>query len=327
MPSPKPMSDPALLVLGASLYQMPVIHRAKARGIRVVTTDNVPSNPGHAVADVAYSTDTTDPHGVLEIARRERITGVIAACTDVAVPTAAFVASSLGLRGPSPRAAEVLCDKARFRAWQAECGLPTPPCVTLASSEPPRAPTPEGPWVLKPARSSGSKGIFIVRSLEELAERLPETLAFGPSALVEGFVPGVQLTCEGLLRDGAIVAVWLTRRETAPAPWVATWGHTLPSGLDANAESAVVAAVLDVMRRLDVHDGPFDADVVWDGEKCTILEATPRLGGNSLSRLIETASGFDLVDEAVRCACGEDFGLRAPDPARPAAVVLLGATS
>src|SRR5262249_17684232 len=94
--------DRTLLVLAASLYQIPVTERAKARGSRVITTDNVPSNPGHRLADRAYSVDTTDQAGVLEIARRENVAGIIAACTDVAVPTAAFVAARLGLRAPPP---------------------------------------------------------------------------------------------------------------------------------------------------------------------------------------------------------------------------------
>ena len=86
------MSRPALLVLAASTYQLRTIRTAKRLGYRVVTTDNVPTNPGHALADQAYSTDTTDLEGVLAIARRERLDGVIAPCTDVAVPTAAVFA-------------------------------------------------------------------------------------------------------------------------------------------------------------------------------------------------------------------------------------------
>jgi biotin carboxylase len=321
------MSDgtTTLLVLGASPYQLPVIRRAKARGLRVVTTDNIPGNPGHRVADVAYGVDTTDGRGVLGIAVAEQVGGVIAACTDVAVPTAALVASELGLPGPPVVAAEVLCDKLRFRRWLEGVGLPTPRSVAV---DPLDARWPgEGPWVLKPIRSSGSKGIFIVRSHQDLMARLPQALEFGGQALLEAFIPGEQLTCEGLLRDGAVASSWVTRRETAPEPYVATWGHQLPSRIGAEAEQVVVAAVHDVLSRLGVQEGPFDADVVWDGDRAHLLEVTPRLGGNSLSSLIEAASGLDLVDEAVCCACGLPFGERRPTPTRPAALLLLGALS
>jgi biotin carboxylase len=308
-----------LLVLAASSHQVPIIERAKARGFRVVTTDNVPSNPGHRLADRAHSVDTTDAEGVLEIARAERIDGVIASCTDVAVPTAALVASRLGLRGPSPEAAAVLCDKRRFRSWLVEQALPAPMCLS-----PDAWPETGGAWVLKPERSSGSKGIFIVRSKEELAARLPETLSFSKRALIEAFIPGEQLTCEGLLEGGTVVASWVTRRETASSPYVATWGHRLPNRLDAQANAAVIGAVHDTFTRLGLRDGPFDADVVWDGERAWILEAAPRLGGNSISRLVKIASGVDLVDEVVSYAIGDSFGRISGANLRPAAVVLLG---
>lgn len=321
------MTTGTLLVLGASLYQLPVIARAQSLGYRVVTTDNVPSNPGHAIADVSYAIDTTDAAAVLTIAKNEKIAGVIAPCTDVAVTTAAHVASSLGLRGPSVRAARILSDKERFRAWQREMNLSTTEvcAVTSRACEPPFA-VQDGEWLVKPTRSSGSKGIFVVRSQEELARRLPETLAFGPEALVERRVAGVDLTCEGMLRDGELVASWVTKRETAPPPYVATRGHLLPSGLGEAVERTVAMEVARTLHLLDVRDGPFDADVIWKAEdgECFIVEATPRLGGNSLSALVEAASGFRLIDESIACACGADFASTPPGPARPTAIVLLG---
>src|SRR3954466_5787906 len=105
------MPERTLLVLGASLYQLPVIVRAKEMGLRVVTADYLLQNPGHALAAASHIVDTTNVEGILAIAKQEKIDGVIAACTDVAVPTAAFVAKDLGLRAPGWRAASILCDK------------------------------------------------------------------------------------------------------------------------------------------------------------------------------------------------------------------------
>ena len=49
-----------ILVLAASRYQLPTITSAKRLGYRVITTDNLPENPGHALADVNYLVDTLD---------------------------------------------------------------------------------------------------------------------------------------------------------------------------------------------------------------------------------------------------------------------------
>ncbi|CAN5923645.1 hypothetical protein BH11MYX4_BH11MYX4_04620 [soil metagenome] len=109
------MSEGSLLVLGASRYQLEVIQKAKDLGYRVVTTDNVPGNPGHTVADQSFVVDTTDLDQVLEIARREQVIGVVAPCTDVAVPTAAHVSDALGLCGIPFQSARSLTSKLLFR--------------------------------------------------------------------------------------------------------------------------------------------------------------------------------------------------------------------
>src|SRR4051794_19514480 len=120
------MNERTLLVLGASVHQLDVITRARARHLRVAVADNVPENPGHGLADVSYLVDTTDVDAIDAVARAEHVDGVIAACTDVAVPTAAAVSARLGLPGVDPAAAALVTSKLAFRAWQHEQGLPAP---------------------------------------------------------------------------------------------------------------------------------------------------------------------------------------------------------
>src|SRR5262245_43793251 len=125
------MARKTLLVLAASTYQLDAIHAAKRAGYRVLTTDNLPTNPGHTIADRSYAADTTDREAVLAIAWAEHIDGIIAPATDVAVPTAAYVADQLGLPGPPLPAAETLTEKLRFRAFLQESGLPCPATFTV----------------------------------------------------------------------------------------------------------------------------------------------------------------------------------------------------
>jgi biotin carboxylase len=316
-----------LLVLGASPYQLDAIRTARRLGWQVLTTDCVPGNPGHALADRSFGVDTTDLAGVLAIARAERIDGIIAPCTDVAVPTAAYVAQELGLHGIPPRAAAVLCDKIAFRAFQAEQGLPHPEVLPLETLPTSRVALRDGAWVLKPARASGSKGIFVVRTQEELEQRLPETLSFDPQgrAQLERFIDGTQHTAEGVLRGGRITLLWVTDRDTAPLPYVATHGHRLPAREEGRVVGPLREQLEHVFAELVVREGPFDCDFVMGAGRLVLLEVTPRLGGNSLSALIRQCTGFDLVEYAVRAACAAGAALpETPPRVGPGAVVLLG---
>lgn len=316
-----------LLVLGGSVYQLETILTARRLGYRVVVTDNVPSNPGHRIADRSRSVDTTDRDAVLALARDEGIAGIIAPCTDVAVPTAARVAAALGLPGPPEASAEILCDKIRFRGFLTAHGFPCPGWSEFsAEAEPAARPWGTGRRVMKPDRSSGSKGIFIVGSREEFLGRVRECLAFSPGGrgVLEEFVDGHQGTCEGILVGGRVVRSWVLDRITAPEPFVVTRGQRIPSRLQPADRSRVLGAIERIFALLEVADGPFDCDFILAPDGVRILEMSPRLGGNSISSLLRKSTGYDLVEYAVRQACGDAPPVSGGLEIRPTAVVLLG---
>lgn len=321
------MTEKTLLVLAASAYQLDAIRAAKSAGYRVVTTDNVPANPGHALADRSYAVDTTDREAVLKLARAERIDGVISPATDVAVSTAAYVAERLRLPGPPLPAATILTEKIRFRAFLKERAFPCPETFAVAGPELRSALRFGGRrWLVKPNRASGSKGVFIVASPEEFRLRAAESVAFSAdrSAVLEEYIEGTQHTCEGSLRDGRIAFCLTTDRFTVPPPHTATSGHRVPTRLDQAVQSRALQTIESIFVHLGVRSGAFDCDFVANGDAIHVIEMTPRLGGNSLARLVRAATGFDLVEYAVRHACGDDTPVPKVAEVAPAAIMILG---
>jgi biotin carboxylase len=315
------------MVLAASIYQVPAIEAARRLGYRVVTTDNVPSNPGHALADASHCVDTTDLPSVLALAKSEKIDGVISPGTDVAVATAAFVADRLGLPGPGLEAAQTLTQKRSFRNFLQRAGLPCPAVAERFEPGEVAGLFENRSWLVKPNRSSGSKGVFVVHSSLELASRIEESESFSldGSALLEEFIEGTQHTCEGFVRDGELVVALVTDRDTVAPPHTATKGHRVPSLLGAAQRRESIAAVEHVLRLLNIRNGPIDCDFVVNDRGIFLIEVTPRLGGNSLSRLVAAALDFDLVSAAVRAACGDAVAIPAERAPNAAAIVILGA--
>ncbi len=302
------MNKKTLLVLAASLYQIPVIETAKRLGYRVVTVDNVPTNPGHKLAAVSYNADTSKRDDVLGIARKENISGIIAACTDIALPTAAYVAEKMKLSGPPAISADIICNKVSFRHWLNEQGLAAPLAFNVNRDfTPAKKLFKDHGWVLKPDRSSGCKGVFIIRAIEEYADRIQETLDFSPTStgILEQFIEGVQITCEGIIAEGKIRAAWILDRQTAQPPYVTTIGHHVPSRLPADMQEKFIIALEDIWKRLGITDAPFDCDAIITDHSFYVIELSPRLGGNSISTLLKYATDFDIVEYAVRLACGE----------------------
>jgi biotin carboxylase len=312
-----------LLVLAASTYQIPTIEAAKRLCYRVITTDNVPANPGHTLADASFRVDTTELDGILSLAQSQGISGIIAPATDVAVVTAAYVAKQLCLPGVPLPAALILTQKNGFRDFLREGGFSSPQAFWIAADALPRDDLFEGQrWVIKPNRSSGSKGVFIIRTAEEFAIHVSESRAFSGdrTAVLEEFIEGTQHTCEGILHEGRIVLALVTDRDTAPPPHTTTTGHRVPSRLARATQDKAVTVIAETFSRLGVTSGPFDADFVAQGDRIFLIEMAPRLGGNSLSRLCQASLNYDLVAYAVRQACGDPFPI--PELCKPKPMIL-----
>jgi biotin carboxylase len=311
------LSGRTLLVLGASVNQVPVIQRALELGVRVITVDNTPANPGHAMAAASHTVNTTDLSAVLALAQREGIHGILAAATDVALPTAAGVAAALGLVGPPVAAVPALVVKSRFRALQVELGLPFPAAWL------PGAP---GRFIAKPCVGSGSRGARIAQGAEiEAARDEAARISLDGAATVEEMLEGPQHTLEGMMQDGRVAAMLMTDRRTAPPPHVATCGHRVPSAAPPEVMAALVAQIETVFVALDYRDGPFDGDAVATPGGPVLLEVTPRAGGNAMMRLMEVATGIDYRGHLIAHVLGVAGPPLAPLAPRPAAAEILGA--
>ena len=103
-----PSEGRSILLLGGSRHQVPAIEAAKRLGYRTVLCDYLPDNPGQFVADAFYQESTTDRELMLTIARREGVSGVLSFGSDVAAPTASYVAESLGLPANPLDSVEIL---------------------------------------------------------------------------------------------------------------------------------------------------------------------------------------------------------------------------
>ena len=72
-----------ILILGAGIYQVPLIKTAKRLGIYSIAV-SIPGNyPGFELADKVYYENTTDYEKVLDIAKAEDIDGIVTAGTDL----------------------------------------------------------------------------------------------------------------------------------------------------------------------------------------------------------------------------------------------------
>ena len=171
-----------ILLLGGSSQQVIAIETAKRLGYYTVLCDYLPDNPGQYEVDKFYLLSTTDKDAVLEVAKDEKIDGVIAYASDPAAPTAAYIAEKMGLSGNPYKSVDILCNKDKFRKFLKENGFCTPNAKGYTTSGSALIDLKSGkfqfPIIVKPVDSSGSKGVTVLYDLEGIDKAFEFALSF-----------------------------------------------------------------------------------------------------------------------------------------------------
>ena len=197
-----------LMVLGAGIYQVPLIRTARQMGLTTIVVSYPGNYPGFAEADEVLYLDTTDAEAILAAARTEGIAGIVTTGTDVAVRSIGRVCDELGLPGISGAAAQLVTDKALMKEAFAAGGVSTSPFAVVSS--PYEAQDAAGsigyPVMVKACDVSGSRGVTKVDDPAELADAFADAQRATKKSyvVVEGFVPGREIGVDGYVYQGKL---------------------------------------------------------------------------------------------------------------------------
>jgi biotin carboxylase len=292
-------------------------------------------NPaGHLTLDFLAPEVATQT--ILDFHQHYPISAVVAADDD-GVILAAMAAAALGL--PHNPVAAVLAarDKYRMRQILAAAALPGPRVWRYDIGHDPAemARQVEYPCVLKPLSLSASRGVIraddpaqFVTAFQRLVAILqrPEVAASARRAaqaiLVETFIPGREVACEGLLTDGQLRLLTLfDKPDPLDGPFFEETIYVTPSRLPAPLQDAVKACTADVAAALGLRHGPVHAELRINAQGPWPLEIAPRSIGGLCSRTLRFGSDLSLEEVILRHALGHD--VRSLEREKPAAGVMM----
>ncbi|MDY7109217.1 MAG: ATP-grasp domain-containing protein [Planctomycetota bacterium] len=286
-----------VMIIGGGRWQLPLIQRAIALGLRTVVTDRNPDAPGRSCAHVFRAVDMHDAHALLSIARREAVDLVISDQTDRAVPVVAALNDALGRPGIRPDVALRFTDKRIMRSALRDAGVPLPRHRTARScSEACDAARSLGyPVVIKPVASQSSVGVFCIHTEDLLRRRFDDCLTRSRDViLVEEYIAGPELTVEGLALGGRhhVLAV-SEKAHYADLPCVAR-RLAYPTCLNGDTLRSVHDAACVVARTLGLVDGLTHAEFRLRAGAPYLIEVAARGGGHGVaSTIVPHVSGVD----------------------------------
>jgi len=161
-----------IIILGAGIYQVPLIQTAKQMGLYTIVV-SVPGNyPGFALADKVYEISTTDQEAVLAVAMKEQISAIVTTGTDVAVSTIGYICKKMGLTGIPYEASRIVTDKALMKEAFRRYGVTTAAFEVVHSKKEACSAFHKigAPAILKIVDKSGSRGITRVDTEARLLE-------------------------------------------------------------------------------------------------------------------------------------------------------------
>jgi formate-dependent phosphoribosylglycinamide formyltransferase (GAR transformylase) len=252
----------------------------------------------------------------------------ILALGDGPAVAASYAARGLGVRSNHPAAVEACHNKLRMREVFRDAGVWNPwfRAIPLRPEPEPSLLGIQYPCVLKPLSLSASQGVMRTNSREEFLEaarRLahllerPEFLVKGASAareaLVEEYLPGVEVALEGILIDGdlRILAIF-DKPDPLEGPFFEETIYVTPSRLSAEQQSAIQSTAKQAARAIGLSHGPVHAEFRINERGVWTIEVAPRpIGGMcaaSLSFVSERQlDSIGLEELILRHAIGEDI--------------------
>ncbi len=264
---------------------------------------------------------------------------MIVAVDDGGTLLAARAARRLELPYNTVAAVEATRDKSRMRARLEAAGVPRPAWHVLPTSIDPAeaATTLEYPVVVKPLALSASRGVIRADTPAEFVEAFrrvtaildaPEAIdecgvEFADRVLVEGYLPGVEVSIEALLDDGRLrVLAIFDKPDPLEGPFFEETIYVTPSRLSDADQRVLTRATDATCRALGLTHGAVHAELRLHEGVAYPIDVAARSIGGLCSRTLDFGTGMSLEELILRHAIGAEVQTYERD-ARAAGVMMI----
>ncbi len=240
----------------------------------------------------------------------------VVAVDDPGTILAAHASAHLQLTGNTPESVLGTRDKSELRRALDAHGVRSPSWRVLRFDQEIPVDSIEFPVVVKPLGLNGSRGVMRANdaeSMERAVDRLQRLLNTRAAAeecgdladrfLVEGYIPGIEVAVEGLLRNGELhtLAVF-DKPDPLDGPFFEETIYVTPSRLRDDQLGEVVETTRRAAKALGLRDGPLHAELRLNADGAWPVDVAARTIGGLCARTLSFGAGMSLEEIVLRHA-------------------------
>lgn len=303
-----------ILIIGASILQLPAIRKAKELGYYVGVTDYNPKAIGIAESDEYFNVSTIDVDGVVKVAQEFNPDGIITLATDMPMRAVAKACEVCGLPGISFDTAIKATDKGEMiKAFEA-AGVEHP-WFFIVPKQPELTTVIDKisyPCIMKPTDNAGSRGVVLCHSREELEKEYEYSHheSRGGAVIVEEYLQGPEFSIEVMVIDGEPHVLQITDKLTTGAPHFVEMGHSQPTRQNEENSEKIRDLACRAVKAVGINIGPAHVEMILTKDGPKMVELGARMGGDCITtHLVPLSTGIDMVGSTIKLACGEKIDI------------------
>lgn len=302
-----------ILILGASILQLPAIKKATQNGYYTIVADMNPNAVGVQYADEFHCVSTIDIEGVVKLAEKVKPDGIMTLATDMPMRAIAAATTKLGLPGITMDTAIKSTDKGEMIKAFEEHNVEHPWYYIVES--------PKDfdrvldsityPCVIKPTDNAGNRGVSFAADRQELVVAYKYSFENSRSGhvIIEEYMEGEEVSVEIIVYKSHVHILAITDKLTLGKPYFVEIGHAEQSQKSKVVKKAIEDLASRAVKAVGIDNSPAHVEIMVTKDGPKMVELGSRMGGGCITtHLVPLSTGIDMIE----CVMDMSLGIQ-PD--------------